>query len=408
VSAKIHTLATRAESMGRLQTNVRTNAVGHNWDWERRNSLHGALAVADFVATKVGPAAAEEVIVASKVSSMQLRLTPHLLSLIEWDNFYGDPIRRQFIPVSSELEPDAKGISIDSLAEMAMQPTEGLVHRYPQRVLLLMNDVCPIYCTFCTRSYAVGPAPSGQVKQAISSRMGRIQAGIAYIASDETIEDVILSGGDPYLVKPELLDEVLTQLVTVPHLRRIRIGTRGLLADPHRIQTDSALREVLARFARSCSESGKESAFHCHFNHAQELTDVTAEALLWLSSLGLMVRNQSVILRGVNDDADTFIRLLRKLTQLRVRPYYAYQHDMVPGVNHLRTTLAETMALEASVRGQIGGPDMPHFVVDLPGGGGKRDVYSFEYYIDGVAMYRNPWLSPGREYFYLDPLRGAL
>jgi len=339
-------------------------------------------------------------------ASMNLRVTPYLLSLVDWQTPYDDPIRTQFLPVASTRRPDHPRLNMDSLHEENDSPTPGLVHRYPDKALFLPLDVCPVYCRYCTRSYAVGGSTDTVDKDGYKPQDERWKAAFAYLASRPEIEDVVVSGGDAYMLPPRRLGEILEILLAIPHIRRIRIATKGPAVMPMKILTDTKWTDTLCKFVDAGRKLNKEVCLHTHFNCTQEITDISRQALDLLFRRGVKVRNQSVIVRGVNDNAEEMVTLIKKLSYMNVQPYYVYQHDMVKGVEELRTRLEDTMEIERRMRGTTAGFNTPTFVTDVPGGGGKRDLHSFDYYdeVTGVSVYRSPAVDESRVYLYFDPI----
>jgi lysine 2,3-aminomutase len=278
-----------------------------------------------------------------------LRITPHYLRLLEGP---GDPLWRQCIPDLREL--DAGGLSDDPLAESAHTPVSAVVHRYSDRVLLLAGNTCAVYCRFCTRKRRIGCA--GQ-----QLSFGDLLTGIDYIARTPTVRDVLLSGGDPLLLSDGLLGEVLGRLRKIPHLEVVRIGSRVPVVLPERIS--EGLCRVLRRH--------HPLFLNTHFNHPRELTPEAAEACRRLADAGVPLGNQTVLLKGVNDDPETMVELVRGLLQIRVRPYYLHQMDLVAGTGHFRTRVETGLAIIHALRSRVSGLAIPHYVIDLPGGKGK-------------------------------------
>ncbi len=337
---------------------------------------------------------------------MNVRVTPYLISLVDWSAPYDDPIRIQFLPVASSRRPDHPLLSLDSLHEQDDSPTPGLVHRYPDKALFLPLDVCPVYCRYCTRSYAVGGSTDSVEKEGYRPNLKRWQAAFAYLASRPEVEDVVVSGGDTFLLSAGKLDEILTTLLAIPHVRRVRVATKGPAVMPMKILRDEAWTDVLARATEAGRRMHKEVCLHTHFNCVEEITDISRRAMNRLFELGVKVRNQSVLVRGVNDDPDAMVGLVRQLSYMNVQPYYVYQHDMVAGVEDLRTTLNDTMEVERHVRGATAGFNTPTFVTDVPGGGGKRDLHSCDHYDDvtGISVYRSPVVDETTSFLYFDPI----
>jgi len=337
---------------------------------------------------------------------MNLSISPYLLSLIDWSDPYNDPLRIQFIPAASKSTPDHPMLALDSLAEQGDSPVPGVVHRYFDKALFLPLDVCPVYCRFCTRSYAIGGDTEVVDKAKFKNAPESWNKAFAYIASRPEIEDVVISGGDAYMLVPQRLKLIGEILLDIPHVRRIRYASKGPAVMPMRILSDKKWTQALIDVVNIGREKGKEVVLHTHFNSANEITAFTREAMLHLFKNGVTVRNQSVLIKGVNDTADKMIQLIRKLSYMNVQPYYVYQHDMVPGAEDMRTSVAETVELEKTVRGVTAGFNTPLFVTDAPGGGGKRDVHSYDYYDEttGISVYRSPSVDDSKLYLYFDPI----
>ncbi|MEC7522297.1 MAG: KamA family radical SAM protein [Myxococcota bacterium] len=339
---------------------------------------------------------------------MAVRVSPYLLSLIDWENPYEDPLRRQFIPLGSTRLPDHPKLRFDSLAEQADSPVPGLTHRYPDKALFLALDTCPVYCRFCTRSYAVGPNVEQEELEKVSLKANKKRWDdiFAYIATRPELEDIVISGGDSFNLRADQIREIGNRLLDIDNVRRMRFATKGPAVMPQKVLSDddwfAALSEIVAR-GRTMA---KDVVLHTHFNHPNELTGITKRAMDRLFSAGVTVRNQAVLQRGVNDDVETMQLLVKRLGYCNVQPYYVYQHDMVKGVEELRTTVDTAIALEKNVRGVTAGFNTPVFVVDAPGGGGKRDAHSFEYYdrTTGVSVYTAPSVKSGRYFLYFDPI----
>ncbi|KAK4150556.1 hypothetical protein C8A00DRAFT_17943 [Chaetomidium leptoderma] len=344
-------------------------------------------------------------------ATMSVRMTPYILSRINWRDPRHDPIVRQFLPLKSRMIPDHPELTLDSLHEEADSPVKGLVHRYPDKALFLPTSVCPTYCTFCTRSYAVGADTETVHKASLKPGRRRWEEAFAYMASQPQLQDIVVSGGDAYYLQPNQLQEIGERLIAMPNIQRFRLASKGLAVAPGRVLDDAdGWIDALIGLARKARRAGKAMAWHTHFNHPNEISWVTEAAGQRLFEEGVMVRNQSVLLRGVNDDVETMAALIRGLADNKIFPYYVYQCDMVKSVEHLRTPLQTILDLEARIRGSIAGFMMPSFVVDLPGGGGKRLACSFESYdrATGVSQYTAPAVT-GRDkenkvYKYYDPV----
>ncbi|KXT05234.1 hypothetical protein AC578_8401 [Pseudocercospora eumusae] len=342
-----------------------------------------------------------------KAAPMSVRLTPHMLSVANWNDPLSDPIRRQFIPLGSTITPDHPALTLDSLRETDDSPVPGLVHRYPDKVLFLATSVCPVYCRFCTRSYAVGSNTESVTKASQKPGRKRWETMFEYIQSNPAVQDVVVSGGDSYYLQPAQLRLVGERLLSIPNVQRIRFATKGLGVCPMRI-LDAAdeWSDVFIELSNQGRAMGKQVAMHTHINHPREMTWVTEKAARLLFQKGVMLRNQSVLLKGVNDDVPTMSSLVRRLADLNIQPYYVYQSDMVRGVEDLRTPLSKILELERHIRGTIAGFMMPQFVVDLPGGGGKRLANSFETYDEesGVSTWKAPGVAGDEVFTYHDPV----
>jgi lysine 2,3-aminomutase len=341
-----------------------------------------------------------------KRSPMSVRVSPYLLSLIDWQNPYEDPLRRQFIPVASRLLPDHPKLTLDSLHEQEDAPVPGLTHRYRDKALFLTLDTCPVYCRFCTRSYAVGLDTDVVEKVSLKTTSDRWDKVFEYIRSRPELEDIVISGGDAYNLRASQIRLIGETLLDMPNVLRIRFATKGPAVMPQKILTDDEWVGELNWVHEHGRKLHKEVVVHTHFNHPNEITAITEEAIGRLFEAGVTVRNQAVLQRGVNDDPATMRRLLRRLSYVNVHPYYVYVHDLVKGVEDLRTSVATAEELEKEMRGSTAGFNTPTFVVDAPGGGGKRDVHSFEYYnqTTGVSVYRSPNIDSRARYLYFDPI----
>ena len=336
---------------------------------------------------------------------MSVRVSPYLLSLIDWERPYEDPLRRQFIPIGSRLLADHPKLGLDSLHERADMPVPGLTHRYHDKALFLALDTCPVYCRFCTRSYAVGIDTEEVEKFHLKAHEQRWRQAFDYIASREELEDIVVSGGDAYQLRAEQIAEIGEALLAIDHVRRIRYATKGPAVMPQKILTDHEWTDALSRVVEKGRRMHKEDVLHTHFNHPNEITGITQDAMNLLFERGITVRNQAVLQRGVNDATETMKLLVKRLGHVNVHPYYVYQHDLVKGVEDLRTRVQTALDLEKHVRGSTAGFNTPTFVVDAPGGGGKRDAHSFEHYdrVTGISVYAAPSVKGGA-FLYFDPI----
>ncbi|HLP16694.1 MAG TPA: KamA family radical SAM protein [Bacteroidota bacterium] len=286
---------------------------------------------------------------ADKLNSLfHIRINPYYLSLIR---FPGDPIWKQCIPDAKELEED--NLPLDPLNEEADSPVPSITHRYPDRVLFLTTSQCSMYCRFCTRKRKVGD--SGKIS------MKYIQSGLDYIAAHPEIRDVILSGGDPLMLTDSNLEKILSGLRAIPHVEIIRIGTKMPCVLPMRIT--KKLTNMLRKY--------HPLYVNTHFNHPWECTAEARKACEMLADAGIPVGNQAVLMKGVNDDPDVMLELMRKLLVMRVKPYYLYQADITKGANHFRTPVSVGLDIMDKLRGHTSGLAIPNYVIDAPGGGGK-------------------------------------
>ncbi len=338
---------------------------------------------------------------------MALRISPYLLSLIDWNAPWTDPIRTQFLPLRSQQRPNHPMAQLDSLHEQVDSPTPGLTHRYADKALFLPLDSCPVYCRFCTRSYAIGSETEMvSEKLGLHANLARWEQAFAYIEKTPALEDIVISGGDTYNLKADHIRLIGERLLRIPHIRRLRFATKGLCVLPQKILTDHAWTDALTGVVELARTLHKDVVVHTHFNHPNEITGVTQQAMDRLVERGIFVRCQTVLQRTVNDNVATMQALVRRLSYVNIHPYYVYFHDMVPGVEDLRTTLASGLNVEKHVRGYTAGFNTPAFVVDTPGGGGKRDAHSFEHYnqATGIAVFTSPAVKPGKKFLYFDPV----
>jgi lysine 2,3-aminomutase len=337
---------------------------------------------------------------------MSVRVSPYLLSLIDWENPHEDPLRLQFIPLGSRLLPDHPKLDLDSLHERADMPVPGLTHRYVDKALFLALDTCPVYCRFCTRSYAVGIDTEEVSKFQLKVNAERWEKTFAYIRSRPELEDIVISGGDVYQLRAEQITQIGETLLGIDHVRRMRFATKGPAVMPQKLLTDDAWVDALTAVVEHGRKLHKEVVVHTHFNHPREITEITRRAMDKLCERGITVRNQTVLQRRVNDRIETMRLLVKRLSFVNVHPYYIYVHDLVKGVEDLRTTLQTALDVEKGLRGATAGFNTPMVVVDAPGGGGKRDAHSYEHYdrTTGVSVYTAPAVRPGQVFYYFDPI----
>jgi lysine 2,3-aminomutase len=286
-----------------------------------------------------------------------IAVSPAMAALID-PNDPHDPIARQFVPDAAELAvlPEERR---DPIGDLAHSPVEGIVHRYPDRVLLKAVHVCPVYCRFCFRREMVGPQGLGTLSPEA------MDAAFAYIAAHPEIWEVILTGGDPLVLSPRRLDEIMGRLEAIDHVKIVRFHTRVPVVEPGRI--DDALIAAL--------KAGRKTAYVAlHANHPREMTEEARAACARLVDAGIVMVSQSVLLKGVNDDPDTLAALMRAFVETRIKPYYLHHPDLAPGTSHFRLTIAEGQALVAALRGRISGLCQPTYILDIPGGHGKAVI----------------------------------
>ncbi len=284
-------------------------------------------------------------------------LTPELGALIDPSDPH-DPIARQFVPDAAELQADASELA-DPIGDDRNSPCEGIVHRYPDRVLLKLAHVCAVYCRFCFRREMVGPGRRRSLSGAA------LAAALAYIRDHREIWEVILTGGDPLILSARRLRDVMRALAALDHVKVVRFHTRVPVAAP---------RLITPSLVRALRSSGKATYLVLHANHARELTAEARSACARLVDAGIPMLSQSVLLRGVNDDPATLSALLRALVECRIKPYYLHHGDLAPGTAHLRTTIPQGQALMRAVHGRLSGLCQPAYVLDIPGGHGKSPV----------------------------------
>jgi len=308
---------------------------------------------ADLVAAGLAPAgdAAE---LGRVAAAFAVAVTPDMAGLIDPSD-PDDPIARQFVPDPRELltTPAERA---DPIGDDAHSPVPGVVHRYPDRVLLKAVSVCPVYCRFCFRRETVGPGGDGAMTDA------ELDAAAAYVAARPDVREVILTGGDPFVLSPRRMAAVVGRLASIPHLDVVRAHTRVPVVEPARVTDD---------LVRALRVPGKASWVVLHANHARELSSDAVAAVGRLVDGGVPVLAQTVLLRGVNDDARTLEELFRALVRARVKPHYLHHGDLARGTRHFRTTLARGRALVRSLRGRVSGLCQPTYVLDIPGGHGK-------------------------------------
>ena len=374
--------------------------------WQGRNSVKTPQELLEAIHGLVDPAFYEDVRRGFERAPMAVRISPYMIASIDWSDPYRDPIRTQFLPLASKLLPDHPLLTLDSLHEQDDAPVPGLTHRYVDKALFLPLNTCPVYCRFCTRSYAIGFDTATVDKVPLAKTPKDWQDAFDYIASRPELEDIVISGGDTYQLAPKSIKMIGEALLAIPHVRRMRFATKGLAVMPMKVLTDHAWVDALASVVEQGRALGKDVVVHTHFNHPNEISAITQRAVDVLFRRGITVRNQTVLIRGVNDNEHAMTLLVKRLSYINVHPYYVYMHDLVKGVEDLRTPVWRALEIEKFVRGATAGFNTPVFVCDAPGGGGKRDVHSFEYYDreNGIVVYTAPSVKPGQYFTYFDPI----
>ncbi len=329
-------------------------ALWQDWKWQVKHSIREISQVEEIFDVKLDAYQSNDI--EKTIKSFPMAITPYYLSLVDPVDFKNDPVFKQAFPDKRELDI-AKYDMADPLAEDKDSPVEGVTHRYPDRVLLHISNTCAMYCRHCTRKRKVGDVDSIPSKE-------QMLKGIEYIKKTPEIRDVLLSGGDPFLLSDEYLDWILGEISTIPHVELVRIGTRTPVVLPYRI-TDSLI-EVLKKY--------DSLWLNTHFNHPREITEASKGVLKKLVGAGIPLGNQSVLLADINDSTDIMKQLVHKLVQNKVRPYYLYQCDLSEGLEHFRTPIGVGIEIMESLRGHTSGFAVPTYVVDAPGGGGKIPV----------------------------------
>jgi lysine 2,3-aminomutase len=284
-------------------------------------------------------------------------LPESLASLID-RNDPDDPIARQFVPDVAELDQRSEEL-VDPIGDDTHSPVEGIVHRYPDRVLLKLTHICAVYCRFCFRREMVGPGkPTALSKAALAAALG-------YIRSHREIWEVILTGGDPLILSPRRLRAVMKELAAIDHVKVVRVHTRMPVADPNQVTAD---------LVRALKIKSKPTYVAVHVNHPRELTAKARAACARLADAGIPLLSQTVLLAGVNDRPDVMGELMRALVECRIKPYYLHHGDLAPGTSHLRTDIATGQELMRGLRGRTSGLCQPTYVLDIPGGYGKSPI----------------------------------
>lgn len=328
-----------------------TDEQWNDWKWQVKNRIETLEDLKKYVSLTPE----EEEGVKKTLQTLRMAITPYYVSLIDPNN-PECPVRKQAVPTGKETYQSPADL-LDPLHEDEDSPVPGLTHRYPDRVLLLITDMCSMYCRHCTRRRFAGQKDG-------ESAIERIDRAIEYIAKTPQVRDVLLSGGDALMVSDERLEYIISRLRQIPHVEIVRIGSRTPVVCPQRITDD--LVNMLKKY--------HPIWLNTHFNHPQEVTKEAAEACAKLANAGVPLGNQTVLLRGVNDCVNTMKKLMHELVKMRVRPYYIYQCDLSMGIEHFRTPVSKGIEIIEGLRGHTSGYAVPTFVVDAPGGGGKTPV----------------------------------
>jgi lysine 2,3-aminomutase len=338
------------------------------WQWALTTSITDPKELADRYPIDAEP-------LQPVVNRYPMQITRYYLGLIKEP---GDPIWRQCVPDPLELKNG--NLSSDPLNEEGLSPVPMVIHRYPDRVVLLVSSACATLCRFCMRKWRLG----GQGLNTANP----IEAGLKYIERTSAIRDVILSGGDPLLLSDEVLEDILSRLHKIPHIEIIRINTRTPVTLPDRITL--RLGRMLKHY--------HPLYINTHFNHPLEITPQSAEACNRLADAGIPLGNQTVLLKGVNDDPTVMKGLMQKLLTIRVRPYYIHQMDLVPGAGHFRTPVEKGLEIMAGLRGHTSGMATPYYVIDLPGGKGKVPILPDDVKREGQTFFLRNYLGEVVEY----------
>ena len=328
-----------------------TDAEWNDWKWQVRNRIETLEQLNQYISLSEE----EQEGVRQCLKTLRMSITPYYLSLID-PNDPHDPIRKQAIPTAAETHQSAADL-LDPLHEDEDSPVPGLTHRYPDRVLFLITDMCSMYCRHCTRRRFAGQKDD-------ESPMERIERALEYIEKTECVRDVLLSGGDCLMVSDEKLEYIISRLRKIDHVEIVRLGSRTPVVCPQRITPE--LCNMLKKY--------HPVWLNTHFNHPNEFTDESRAALARLADAGIPLGNQTVLLRGVNDCVHVMKSLMHNLVKNRVRPYYIYQCDLSMGIEHFRTPVSKGIEIIEALRGHTSGYAVPTFVVDAPGGGGKTPV----------------------------------
>lgn len=356
-----------------------------------------------FISGRISKEMVEQVSAGIAKSPMSISLTSYILSRMNCNDFYNCPIRKQFIPINDEIIEDHPIAKFDSLNEQHDSPVEGLVHRYPSKVLFLSSSICPVYCRFCTRSYSIGGKVDVIDKLVMRPALSRWETMFKYIRENKQIDDVVVSGGDVFMLNDKMLDIIGNTLLDIDHIKHIIFATKGIAVMPMKIISDTSWTNKIIELVSIGRERGKHVAIHTHLNHPNEISDITREACSILFKNHVTVRNQTVLMRSINDNVGTMKALLSQLISLNIYPYYVYQHDIVKGTEYFRTPLSTILNMDKQIRGMFAGFNTPNFVVDLMGGGGKRLASTYDSYdrTTGISIFES---YNNKKYYHVDPL----
>ncbi|CBW26539.1 putative L-lysine 2,3-aminomutase [Halobacteriovorax marinus SJ] len=374
--------------------------------WQLKNSIRKVEQVEKVLGSKISKEHMDDIKAGQKITPMNIRITPYIFALIDWRDPLSCPLRKQFLPMGSQFLEDHPYYQSDSLGEDVDSPVPMLTHRYPDKVLFLPTTICPVYCSYCTRSRIIGGSTESIEKETYGANQKKWDDVFEYLSNHPKVEDVVVSGGDAFMLTPKQIRYIGENLLRIPHIRRIRLATKGVAIFPQKVLTDDDWFEAVQDIHKLGRSFGKQVVIHTHFSCAKEITKWSQMAMDRLFQAGIVVRNQAVLQEGVNNHVDEMVLLTRQVGYLNIQPYYVYMHDMVPGCEHFRTTLKEAEELEKAVRGTTAGFNTPTFVCDLPGGGGKRHVASYEYYDEenGISVWKAPHVKPGELFTYFDPI----
>lgn len=328
-----------------------TDEQWNDWHWQVKNRITTVEQLEQYLPLEEN----EKSMVGDVLSQFRMAITPYYFTLINPDN-PKDPVRLQAVPGIDEMHVGRHDLD-DPLHEDGDSVVPGLTHRYPDRVLFLITDMCSMYCRHCTRRRFAGQKDTG-------SKMDNVDKAIEYIKQHPEVNDVLLSGGDALLVNTDRLEYIISELRKIDHVGVIRLGSRTPVVMPQRITEE--LVGMLKKY--------HPIWINTHFNHSKELTPEAKKAVDLMADAGIPVGNQSVLLKGVNDCVNIMKKLMKRLIQMRVRPYYIYQCDLSKGIEHFRTPVSKGIEIIEGLRGHISGMAVPTFVVDAPGGGGKIPV----------------------------------